>query len=73
MPITPLKAGQPWTPSEIAQLRQFALENLPVPLIARQLWRSEGAVRDTAKRHAIQLKPHKRARVDQSLRRSFTR
>ena len=58
----PLKFGHPWTEREIAQLEQLAKENLPIALIAKRLRRTEGAVRDRAKRHAIALKPRKWSR-----------
>jgi hypothetical protein len=62
MIVGPLKFGHPWTEREIAQLEQLAKENLPIALIAKRLRRTEGAVRDRAKRHAIALKPRKRSR-----------
>jgi len=62
MIVRPLKFGHPWTKREIAQLEQLAKENLPIALIAKRLRRTEGAVRDRAKRHAITLKARKRSR-----------
>ena len=40
----PRPAGRPWTPTEQAQLREFALSRVKVGLIAKILKRSPGAV-----------------------------
>jgi hypothetical protein len=64
--VRPLNFGQPWTPPEIAQLKELAKDNLPIAVIAKRLRRTEGAIRDMAKRHAIALKPSKRSRPQDS-------
>lgn len=64
--VRPLNFGQPWTLPEIAQLKQLAGDKLPIAVIAKRLRRTEGAVRDVAKRHAIALKPSRRSRPHDS-------
>jgi hypothetical protein len=54
MSASPIK-GPPWTPEENNQLRALALSGASAATIARQMNRSEGAVRKRAVRLNIVL------------------
>jgi len=57
MPKTPSNNGKPWTPSEVARLRQLAAENTPTRVIGLKLGRTPGAVQQEASNEGISLKP----------------
>lgn len=57
MAKTPTQHRQPWTDSEVKQLRGFVRGNTPTGLIAYKLHRTEDAVRQKAHVEGISLKP----------------
>lgn len=50
-------SGNPWTKSDVQQLRQLTRQNTPTRVIGLKLGRTEGAVRTKASDEAISLKP----------------
>lgn len=54
---TPPNHGKPWTRQQEAQIRIQAAVGATTPAIARDLGRSEEAVRDRAAEKGITLKP----------------
>lgn len=57
MSETPKSHGQPWTPSENAQLRKLASENTPTRVMGLKLGRTEASVRSHAHEENVSLKP----------------
>lgn len=53
----PAKQGKPWVPEDVKQLGKLAAGNTPTRLIARELERTEDAVRSKASDEGISLKP----------------
>lgn len=53
----PSNSGKQWTQQEEKKLEQLAEHNKPTPLIAWELGRTEGAVRNKASELDISLKP----------------
>jgi hypothetical protein len=53
----PDKAGQAWSQTDVARLRDLARRDTPTGLIAYHLQRSEDAVRSKASDEGISLKP----------------
>jgi|GEM_PF-6307227 DNA-binding NarL/FixJ family response regulator len=50
------KSAKPWTSEELAVLRELAHRGVPVPSIARQLRRSQSAIKNKAFMHGISLR-----------------
>jgi len=57
MPMYNRNSGQPWTASEVKQLKELAGENTPTRVIGLKLGRTEDAVRTKAAEEGISLKP----------------
>ena len=53
----PTRQRQPWTPQDLAKLRNLAGGNTPTRLIADKLDRTEAAIRAKASNEGISLKP----------------
>jgi hypothetical protein len=53
----PPKHNQPWTPSDVRQLRQLADQNTPTRVIGIRTQRTPEAVQAAAQREGISLKP----------------
>ncbi|MDX6576356.1 MAG: hypothetical protein QOE96_2309 [Blastocatellia bacterium] len=49
--------GNPWTATEVKQLRELAAQNTPTRVIGLKLGRTEDAVRTKAAEEGISLKP----------------
>ena len=49
--------GNPWTRSDVAQLRKLARENTPTRVIGVKLGRTEAAVYSKASEKNVSLKP----------------
>jgi hypothetical protein len=56
-PKSEAKAGQPWTPSEVKQLRELARHNTPTRVIGVKLSRPAGGVQQKASELGVSLKP----------------
>jgi hypothetical protein len=50
-------SGKPWTPADVAQLRNLAKGNTPTGVIGLKLGRTPGGVRGKAGEERISLKP----------------
>ncbi|WP_392537592.1 hypothetical protein [Legionella sp. 227] len=59
MPRKPNISGKKWTPSELRRLKQL-VRTIDTPDIAKDLERSESAVRTKASEEHISLKPRDR-------------
>ncbi len=57
MAKTPSNSGKPWTPPEVAKLKDLAGRNTPTGLVAHKLQRTEDAVRSKASDERVSLKP----------------
>jgi len=53
-------AGDPWSDSDVQELRELAGENTPTGLIGLKLGRTEDAVRDRARELGLSLAPANR-------------
>jgi hypothetical protein len=53
----PPKSGQPWSSSDVKQLRQLAKENTPTRVIGLKSGRTPAAVASKASEEGISLKP----------------
>lgn len=49
--------GNPWTPSDVRELRRLAAGNTPTRVIGLKLGRTEDSVRSKAAEERISLKP----------------
>jgi hypothetical protein len=56
-PKSEAKAGQPWTQSEVKQLRDLARHNTPTRVIGVKLSRPAGGVQQKASELGVSLKP----------------
>lgn len=56
-PKSEAKAGQPWTPAELAKLEELATQNTPTRVIGVKLRRPAGGVQHKASQLGISLKP----------------
>ena len=50
-------SGNPWTPSDVRQLKELARENTPTRVIGLKLGRTEDAVRNKASEKDVTLRP----------------
>ena len=50
-------AGKPWTPEEMAKLKQEVKQNTPTRVLALKHQRSEAGIRNKAQEKGISLKP----------------
>jgi hypothetical protein len=50
-------SGKPWTPADVAKLRELARQNTPTPVIGFKLGRTPAAVATKASQEDISLKP----------------
>jgi len=57
MAKSPSHHRQPWTPSEVARMRELAAGNTPTRVIGVKLGRTEAAVRGQAAENRIPLRP----------------
>ena len=57
MPKSTRNSGNPWTPSNLKQLRQLVRQNTPTRVIGLKLGRTAGAVYQKAHEEGISLKP----------------
>jgi len=55
------KLRQPWSASDIRQLRTLARKNTPTGVLSLKLGRPESAIRSKAQREGISLKPVNRS------------
>jgi len=51
------KIGQPWSGTDVKELRKLAKGNTPTGVISLKLQRPEAAIRSKAHRESISLKP----------------
>lgn len=56
-PKSEAKTGQPWTASEIRQLKDLARQNTPTRVIGVKLSRPAGGVQQKASELGVSLKP----------------
>jgi len=61
MPKSTRNAGNPWTKSDVSQLKSLAKHNTPTRVIGLKLGRTEGAIQSEASRIGISLKPTNRS------------
>ena len=57
MAKTPSNHGKHWSPADVSQLKQLAKQNTPTRVIGLKMGRTEDAVRATASRTDVCLKP----------------
>ena len=57
MPKYTRNTGKPWTPSQVADLKQLARANTPTRVIGLKLGRTEDAVRTKASDEGVSLAP----------------
>ncbi len=50
-------SGKPWTPSDVAHLRQLARQNTPTRVVGLKLGRTADAVRTKASDLSVSLQP----------------
>ena len=50
-------SGKPWTPADVAKLRDLARQNTPTRVIGLELGRTPDAINNRASRENISLKP----------------
>jgi hypothetical protein len=55
------KLGEPWTASDVRELRSLAKQNTPTGVLSLKLQRPESAIRSKAQREGISLKPTNRS------------
>jgi hypothetical protein len=53
----PQNSGKDWTPQEVKQLEKLAKGNTPTRIIALDMKRTEGSIRNKASQEDISLKP----------------
>lgn len=58
MPTNPKHHREPWTPEDVAKLRELAEANMPTRLMGLKIGRTPGAVASEAHRQGISLEPH---------------
>ena len=57
MAKTPSNHGKQWSPADVSQLKQLAKQNTPTRVIGLKMGRTEDAVRATASKTDVSLKP----------------
>jgi hypothetical protein len=55
------KRGQPWSASDVRELKALAKQNTPTGVVSLKLQRPEAAIRSKAQREGISLKPANRS------------
>ena len=57
MPKSTRNSGNPWTASDVKQLKQLAKQNTPSRVIGLKMGRTPSAVQQKASQESISLKP----------------
>jgi hypothetical protein len=55
------RAGEPWSPQEVRELKQLAKSNTPTGVLSVKLQRPPAAIRSKAQREGISLGPTNRS------------
>jgi hypothetical protein len=63
----PKNQGKEWSAEDLKKLNNLAKGNTPTPLIAYDLGRSEGAIRNKAGNEEISLKPTNKSPYDRKV------